>query len=131
LASQEGDESFCRWDHIKKTKAFRGTCGALLNVLNDQGSGTRGHRWPKNPRAVSSRLRRDAKLLPELKMEFDIKEGRNRDRLMVIELKDADQPLQTEAQATKGRREQDPGTGRKAQLSVAKEPEMSLFPGTS
>jgi len=74
-------------DYMTKVKAFRGTAGQLLQELNATGSIAKGNRWPRNPRALSGRLRRDAKLLSEIEIEFDIKEGRNRDRLIAAQSK--------------------------------------------
>jgi putative DNA primase/helicase len=74
-------------EYIRDVKSFRGTAGQLLQELNAAAGIPKGRLWPRNPRALSGRLRRDVKLLPEIEMAFGIKEGRNRDRLMFADLK--------------------------------------------
>jgi hypothetical protein len=99
-----------------------------LKEVNALG-GIKGHRWPQNPRAVSSRLRRDAKLLPELKMEFDIKEGRNRDRLLVIEMNAIAQPCEAGTEVAADRPKEKNKTARKTPPISVKGSEMPLFKG--
>jgi putative DNA primase/helicase len=89
-------------DYMTKTKTFRGTAGQLLQELNATGSIAKGNRWPKNSRALSGRLRRDAKLLSEIEIEFDIKEGRNRDRLIVAQSKLPPEPPQDDGERSMG-----------------------------
>jgi hypothetical protein len=71
---------------IKQKTAFKGTFATLLKELSALGY-PRGTRWPENPRSASGRLRRDAKLLPEIRFDFGMREGRMRQRMMVAELK--------------------------------------------
>jgi hypothetical protein len=71
--------------YMSKAGTFRGTASDLLRELNGMKGTFKGNRWPKNPRDISGRLRRDVKLLPEVDIEFDIREGHNRTRLMVAQ----------------------------------------------
>jgi hypothetical protein len=78
-------------EYMLKVGTFRGTFGQLLQELNSAVSIRRGNRWPENPRALSGRLRRDAKLLPEIEFDFDIpKQGHNRDRIVAAKVKFSD-----------------------------------------
>jgi hypothetical protein len=111
---------------MMKAKSFRGTAGQLLQELNAAESIAKGHRWPQNPRALSGRLRRDAKLLAEIEMVFDIKQGRNRHRLMVAQVKMAPEPPENVGRPAK-EGPQGRASRRKAAPAIAREAELPLF----
>jgi putative DNA primase/helicase len=73
-------------DYLATVKTFRGTAGQLLKELNATTTFAKGNRWPESPQVLALRLRSDAKLLPEIDMEF-IRKGHNRDRLIVATFK--------------------------------------------
>ena len=115
-------------DYVREIKTFRGTAGQLLQELNGAARIPKGHRWPRNPRALSGRLRHDAKLLlPEIKMEFNIKEGRNRDRLIVADLKlSPESPKKPDGRAKAA--DKGPGSMAKGKVaSAAAGAELPLF----
>jgi hypothetical protein len=103
-------------DYMAEVKTFRGTAGQLLKKLDAAATITKGNRWPKSPRALSGQLRRDARLLPEINLEFNIMEGHNHNRIIVANLKPSSEqpqvgnakPPQTSVEATTGRRRKTP-----------------------
>jgi putative DNA primase/helicase len=113
-------------DYMAKVKTFRGTAGQLLQELNATANIAKGSRWPENPQTLSLRLRRDAKLLPEVGMEFGIKEGRNRDRMIVAHAKLPPEPLQVEDAMPRRAPERAAGSQRKATIKKPAMPDFFL-----
>jgi energy-coupling factor transporter ATP-binding protein EcfA2 len=114
-------------DYVTKVNVFRGTAGQLLQELNAAGRIAKGNNWPKNPRALSGRLRRDRKLLPEIEMEFNIKEGRSRDRVMVAQSKLPPMSAQGDHETSKKGLEGPSGSRRKAAPKKAVAPDLLSF----
>lgn len=104
-------------DYMAKAKTFRSTAGQLLKELNAAATVAKGNRWPKSPRALSGQLRRDAKLLPEIELEFNIKEGHNHNRIIVANLKpSSDQSQAVNVEAPKDNPQAAPSSTRKTPM---------------
>ena len=115
---------------MAEARTFRGTAGQLLKELGTAAT-FKGNSWPNSPRALSERLRRDAKLLPEIDMEFGIKEGHNRNRLIVANLKPCPElPQETNSEAPKLGAKPNPGSRRKEPVrELASANQLGLFVG--
>ena len=89
--------------YMSRVGTFRGTATELLQELNAVKGTFKGNRWPKNCQEISCRLRRDAKLLPDVAMELGIREGHKRTRLIVARSKVAVEKPEEEREVAKAK----------------------------
>jgi energy-coupling factor transporter ATP-binding protein EcfA2 len=113
--------------YMSKVGTFRGTAGELLRELNGIKGTFKGNRWPKTPRAIAGRLRRDRKLLPEVDMEFEIREGHNRTRVMAARSKLPVEMPQIEVDEPKTKPEAVSNSRNKGAAKKAADLQLGLF----
>jgi hypothetical protein len=73
-------------DFMMRERNYKGTAEELLQVLGTSVS-KKGNHWPSSPRAASARLRRYR--FENIGVEFDIREGHNRRRLIIASIREA------------------------------------------
>jgi hypothetical protein len=116
-------------DYLAEIKTFRGTAGQLLKKLDAAATIAKGNHWPKSPRALSGRLRRDAMLIPEIEIEFGIREGHNRTRLIAASVKVAAEQPDGDDEIVKSRSTKRSASRQNAPSKVSGNAPLPLFAG--